>query len=226
MAPAKQDTEDDSCVTLVSGGTTIGSWHITPTYQPYKKWRQLPSSPATGIPSASTEERPREPQDEGFVPESTSWCDLCCPRRGSSAKSLRGTRDGLIWEEVLQRERVCVCVCVCVPFVILLLWIHNVSHLPPSQHCSIYGLYACSVSSLLCISCLLCTFFFCSSNRSAKQLLDSRSCIWHQSSSSLRNVSIASFPLTSLFPYFINPPFFSVSSDYVSDLQNWWETHA
>ena len=112
MAPAKQDTEDDSCVTLVSGGTTIGSWHVTPTYQPYKKWRQLPSSPATGIPSASTEERPREPQDEGFVPESTSWCDLCCPRRGSSAKSLRGTRDGLIWEEVLQRERECVCVCV------------------------------------------------------------------------------------------------------------------
>ena len=27
MIPAKQDTEDDFCVTLVLGGTTIGSWH-------------------------------------------------------------------------------------------------------------------------------------------------------------------------------------------------------
>ena len=155
MDPAKQDTEDDFYVTLVLGEATIGSRRVMPTYQSYKKWHQLPSSPATGIPSASTEERQREPQDEGSVPEFTTWCDLCCPRRGSSAKSLRGTRDGLIWEDVLE----CVCVCVCVPFVILLLWIHNVSHLLPSQLCSIYGLYACSVSSLLCISCLLCISF-------------------------------------------------------------------
>ena len=154
MIPAKQDTEDDFCVTLVLGGTTIGSRCITPTQWSYKKW-QVTTSPATGTTSALTKERLWEHPNEGSVPEFTTWCGLWRPRRGSSAKSLRGTRDGLIWEDVLE----CVCVCVCVPFVILLLWIHNVSHLLPSQLCSIYGLYACSVSSLLCISCLLCISF-------------------------------------------------------------------
>ena len=64
---------------------------------------------------------------------------------------------------------------------------------------------------LYCVLLASYAFFFCSSNSkrgSAKELLDLRSCIWHQSPSSLRIVSIASFPLTSLFPYFINPPFF------------------
>ena len=134
MDPAKQDTEDDFYVTLVLGEATIGSRRVMPTYQSYKKWHQLPSSPATGILSASTEERQREPQDEGSVPEFTTCCDLCCPRRGSSAKSLRGTRDGLIWEEVLG---VCVCVCVCVS----LLWFCYVAPsetcIPPTDHCSI-----------------------------------------------------------------------------------------
>ena len=106
MIPAKQDTEDDFCVTLVLGGTTIGSRCITPTQWSYKKW-QVTTSPATGTTSALTKERLWEHPNEGSVPEFTTWCGLWRPRRGSSAKSLRGTRDGLIWEQVLG---VCVCV--------------------------------------------------------------------------------------------------------------------
>ena len=113
VAAAKQDTEDDFCVNLVLGGTTIGSWRIMPTYQSCKKWHPFPSSPTTGIPSASAEERLQERQNEGCVPECTTSCGLCCPKRGSSAKPLRSTRDGLIWEQVLG-------VCVCNPFVVLL----------------------------------------------------------------------------------------------------------
>ena len=155
MDPAKQDTEDDFYVTLVLGEATIGSRRVMPTYQSYKKWHQLPSSPATGILSASTEERQREPQDEGSVPEFTTCCDLCCPRRGSSAKSLRGTRDGLIWEQVLG-------VCVCV----FLLWFCYVDPwAEPSPSIStllhllaLYLLALVSVSSLLYIRCLLWVF--------------------------------------------------------------------
>ena len=107
--PAKQDTEDDFCVTLGLGGTTIGSWCTMPTKRSYKKRHQFPCTPTSGTPSAVPEERPRETQDEGSVPDSSPCSGLCRPRRGSWAKSLRGTRDGLIWEEVLG----CVCVCVC-----------------------------------------------------------------------------------------------------------------
>lgn len=86
-----------------------------------------------GSPSASTEERQREPQDEGSVLEFNTWCDLCCPRRGSSAKSLRRYQG---WSDLGGCLGVCVCVCV-FSFVILLSWIHKVSHLPPPQLCSI-----------------------------------------------------------------------------------------
>ena len=187
---------------MVLGGTTIGSWRITPTYQSCKKWHPFPSSPTTGIPSASAEERLQERQNEGCVPECTTSCGLCCPRRGSSAKPLRGARDGLIWEQVLG---------MCV----FLLWFCYVDPwAEPSPSISallhlmaLYLFCFMSVSSLLCIGCLFCIYFW-SSNRergSAKQLLDSRSCIWHQSSGSLRNVSIAPFTLISLLLYFINP---------------------
>ena len=91
-------------------------WFITSSQHsdPIKKVSQFPSSPTTGTPSASTEEGPQEPQDEGCVPDSAPWSGLCCSRRGSWAKCLRGTRDGLIWEEAM-----CVCWCVCV----YLLWV-------------------------------------------------------------------------------------------------------
>ena len=154
MIPAKQDTEDDFCVTLVLGGTTIGSRCITPTQWSYKKW-QVTTSPATGTTSALTKERLWEHPNEGSVPEFTTWCGLWRPRRGSSAKSLRGTRDGLIWEQVLG-------VCVCV----FLLWFCYVDPwAEPSPSIStllhllaLYLLALVSVSSLLYIRCLLWVF--------------------------------------------------------------------
>ena len=111
--PAKQAIEDDFCATFLLGRTTIGSWCTMPTKRSYKKRHQFPCSPTSGTPSAVPEERPRETQDEGSVPDSSPCSGLCRPRRGSWAKSLRGTRDGLIWEEALG-------VCVCVPFVVLI----------------------------------------------------------------------------------------------------------
>ena len=152
MIPAKQDTEDDVCVTLVLGGTAIGSRCVTPTQWSCKRW-QVTTSPATGTSSVLTKERLQERQHEGSVPEFTTCFGLCRPRRASSAKPLRGTRDGLIWKEVLG---VCVCVCVCVwSFHGFVMWMHELSHLPPTQHCSIYWLYTCSVWSLYHLYCVL-----------------------------------------------------------------------
>ena len=79
-----------------------------------RRW-QVTTSPATGATSVLTKDRLQEHQNEACVPEFTINFGFCCPRRGSSATSLRGTRDGLIWEQVLG---VCVCVCVC----LILLW--------------------------------------------------------------------------------------------------------
>ena len=118
MIPAKQDTEDDVCVTLVLGGTAIGSRCVTPKQWSCKRW-QVTTSPATGTSSVLTKERLQERQHEGSVPEFTTCFGLCRPRRASSAKPLRGTRDGLIWKEILG-VCVCVCVCVCDPFMVLL----------------------------------------------------------------------------------------------------------
>ena len=160
--PAKQDIEDDFCATFLLGRTTIGSWCTMPTKRSYKKRHQFACTPTSGTPSAVPEERPRETQDEGSVPDSSPWCGLCLPRRGSWAKSLRGTRDGLIWEEVLACVCVCVClsvyvcVCVCVtPFCSFLMWIHEPIHLPSTQHYSISWLYTCSIWSLHHLLCVL-----------------------------------------------------------------------
>ena len=156
MIPDKQDTEDDVCVTLVLGRTTIDSWCIIPTQWSCKRW-QVTIPPATGATSVLTKDRLQEHQKEASVPEFTINFGLCRPRRGSSATSLRGTRDGLIWEQVLH---VCVCVCVCV---ILLSFCYVDAWAEPSPsfsallHLLALHLFclAC-VSSLLCISCLFC----------------------------------------------------------------------
>ena len=39
------------------------------------------------------------------------------------------------------------------------MWIHNVSHLPPSQHWPTYWLYTCSVSCLSHLYCVLVASF-------------------------------------------------------------------
>ena len=147
---AKQDIEDDFCATFLLGRTTIGSWCTMPTKRSYKKRHQFPCTPTSGTPSAVPEERPRETQDEGSVPDSSPCSGLCPPRRGSWAQSLRGTRDGLIWEVLC----VCVCVCVC-PFCDFVMWIHKLNRLPPTQLCSISWLYTSSIWSLqhLCCCC-------------------------------------------------------------------------
>ena len=114
LIPAKQDAEDDFCVTLGLGGTTIGLWHVTPTWWSYKKWQNYhPLQPLGHIQSRQTKDRDR--QDEGSLPDPSPCGGLCRTRGGSWAKPFRGTRDGLIWEEALG---VWMCVCVCVRFVV------------------------------------------------------------------------------------------------------------
>ena len=77
-----------------------------------RRW-QVTTSPAIEATSVLTKNRLQKHQNEACVPEFTINFGFCRPRSGSSATSLRGTRDGLIWEQVLG-----VCVCVCV----ILLW--------------------------------------------------------------------------------------------------------
>ena len=105
---AKQDIEDDSCATLVLGGTATGSWHQA-KIRTLLKVAPIPILSNLWDTVSLDRRRTKETQDEGSVPDSSPWSGLCCPRRGSWAKCLRGTREGLIWEEL-----VCVCVCVCV----------------------------------------------------------------------------------------------------------------
>ena len=132
---AKQDIEDDSCATLVLGGTATGSWHQA-KIRTLLKVAPIPILSNLWDTVSLDRRRTKETQDEGSVPDSSPWSGLCCPRRGSWAKCLRGTRDDLIWAEVL--------VCLC-PFCGFAMWIHKLSHIPPAIHYSTYWLYSCCV---------------------------------------------------------------------------------
>ena len=105
----------------------------------------------------------------------------------------------------------CVCVCVCVsPFGSFLMWIHKPIHLPSTQHYSISWLYTCSIwsaSPLVCTKWLSWIFPTLVTEKEDQPNSCWSACIWHQNLSSLRNVSIPSFPLTSFIcvHYFTHP---------------------
>ena len=137
-------------------------------------------------------------KDEGSLPDPSPWSDLFHPRRGRWAKSLRGTRDGLIREEVLW-------VCVCVPFVVLLCG--SIRNLHPSNwsllHLLALGVFhLVSASSLLCINWLLSIFPALLTWKEDQSNSGWSSCIWHQSSNSLRNVLNSFFHADFSFIFF------------------------
>ena len=101
------------------------------------------------------------------------------------------------WSDLGGGIGVCVCVCVCVyvcSFCGCVIWLCEPKHLPST----LYLFYFISASSLEFDS----HEFFLLLEKEDQPNRCWSSCIWHQSSSSIRNVSIPSFPLTSFFFFF------------------------
>ena len=119
LSPAKSDIEDHFSVTLVLGGTTIGSWNVTANIA--SLWKVAPISTLFNHWDTLSLDRSKTIRDTRWrFCSSVYYFGLCHPRRGSSAKCPRGTRGGLIWEAALGCVCVCVCVCVCISLGVLL----------------------------------------------------------------------------------------------------------
>lgn len=146
LIPAKQDTEDDFYVTLGLGGATIELRGMSHQHKDPIKSGTTPSLSNHWDTLEPDEAWDHERQDEVLFLTLLLGV-VCAARKRSWAKSLRGTRDGLIWEGALG-----VWICVSVP-----LWFCYAdprrSLLPSTQYCSINWLQTCSISSLYHLYC-------------------------------------------------------------------------